>query len=75
VSQAAENILHWVLNPLDPKEVTILKDLRDRNAQPHDRFWTAHLIACECLSWDEESQLCTVTEKGLEGLASCEDQT
>jgi hypothetical protein len=66
----AENAVYWMLNPLDPGELSVLRDIEcGINGFPrHKRFEAAHLIALGCVEPNFDTETFKLTPKGEEAL-------
>ncbi len=66
---SGNNTVHWLVNPLEPEDITVLKRAQ-KGLLPFDhkykRFEIAYLIARECLSFDGDSV--KITAKGEDAL-------
>ena len=58
--------LHWLINPLKPIEIIVLRCIRDEYKRSDKPFETARLIAEECADFDGEKV--TITDKGRDAL-------
>lgn len=67
-----QNAVYWAIyQQLDYAEVRVLGDVAGGHQPNHerDRFWIAHLIALDCLEWDSDAGVISITTKGRDGLA------
>ena len=78
MSVEANNMVYWLLNPLGASEARVLRrvargSITNASQTTRCRFDVAHLIARECLLYDEPTGRIAITEKGLDALEH--DQT
>lgn len=72
-----ENVSYWIGNPLDQKDIAVLRRIKDTPQSYHaecfstaDRFIVAYLIARGCVQATPpiENLMLTITPKGLDAL-------
>jgi hypothetical protein len=69
MSTPGANILHWICNPLDAEDVTVLRRVKAGTQSFYaNRLSVAYLVARECVFADLEACKLSVTEKGEDAL-------
>ena len=78
MSIEAENLAYWLSHPLEDEDILVLRSVKSGNQarvrRPEYQFTVAYLIAEECIDWNEEDDILTITGKGEDALEHFKEQ-